>query len=85
MKDKYAICGASALATILLLSGFVAGYNTKRSVVMHGVQDTIDESIKTGKPFSVIDGRMALIEKTHYASNGKTIAYRVLSFTYPEE
>jgi hypothetical protein len=48
---------------------------------MNKVEATVNESVRTGKPFIFDSGRMGLIEEVKHAKNGRTIAYRVISFT----
>ena len=67
-----------------LCTGISLGYNQQRSRILSQVEHTIQESVQTGKPFVFESGRMGLIEEVHHAKNGKTVAYRVISFTWPE-
>jgi len=83
--EKFLIIILTIVVITLCAVSFAMGYNTKRTVVMKEVEHTIQESVQTGNPFIFESGRMGLIEKVHHAKNGKTIAYRVISFTWPEE
>ena len=75
-----------AIFSILFLcTGVSLGYTALKSTVMRQVEHTVQESVQTGKPFIFESGRMGLIEEVHHARNGKTVAYRVISFTWPED
>lgn len=72
------------LTIVCTVIGFIAGVDVENDRTMRRVEHTIQESVQTGKPFIFESGRMGLIKEVHYARNGKTIAYRVISFTWPE-
>ena len=82
MKDSL---GFSLLLIAAVLGSFYTGWIMNRSEAMRQVERTVQMSVQTGKPFMFESGRMGLIEEVHHAKNGRTIAYRVISFTLPEE
>lgn len=70
---------------IALSAGMMIGYSTKRTEIINTVESTILKSIEQGRPFLFHNGRIGIIVQKEMASNGKTVAYRAVSFTYPEE
>jgi hypothetical protein len=70
---------------VIMGAGVLIGHSVKRHVIIANVEETIQKSIEQGNPFMFHDGRIGVILKTHFMKNGKTIAYRAISFVYPQE
>lgn len=73
------------LLCVAVSVGMLIGYSAKQSLMVEHVEETIIKSIEQGKPFMFTNGRIGVIIEEQLARNGKTIAYRAISFTYPEE
>jgi hypothetical protein len=92
-KIKHHVIMSSRLLIVVCLCamllvyglGWAVGYSFKREAVINHVESVIVKSIEQGKPFLFHDGRIGIVLETKFAKNGKTIAYRTISFVYPEE
>ena len=54
-------------------------------IAMYEVEEKVHYSVMTGKPFMFNEGRMGIIMDTKTQKNGKTIAFRVISYVLPED
>ena len=72
-------------AVIFVIVGRLLSMEAARTSAMLDVEEKMHYCVSTGKPFMFDGGRLGVIVDTKALKNGKTIAYRVMSFVLPED
>lgn len=72
-------------AILFVIAGRLLSMETARVSAMLDIEEKIHYCVSTGKPFMFEGGRLGVILDTKTFKNGKTIAYRVMSFVLPED
>lgn len=86
-KSMAVICGMVFVsqAIIFVIVGRLLSMESARVSAMIDVEEKMHYCVSTGKPFMFEGGRLGVIIDTKTFKNGKTIAYRVMSFVLPED
>ncbi len=81
MKNLSLILILGAWSTLIFAIGYSHGVGLS-SAVVHQVEDTFQESIRTGQPFIFEGSKVRLVPKSDRTSR---IVYRVHTFIWPED